>query len=267
MKPKGQSASMKVKASVPLHRIFASTRLFLHEAALGAISKRESFIFWGHLGLGDQISMAILYEKWQEIGFTVYVPCKSRNWPNLVAMFKYLPNIYWVPIDDNPRKEASEVRRISKIYGLTVLNAGRLVFDAVRLRNPNLTVNSSLLLAAGLEAKNVYSERFRVNVLELPQIQPPPQEFAFENWLTSMGSFRPQRFNVDDLPIEFPDQNRPIYEHALLIERATRLTFPGSAFMCLALVMGSSAKRKIQVVPKRLTNVVPEIGWELVIAD
>ena len=67
---------------------------------------RKQFIFWGHLGLGDQICSAKLLEHWSDLGCEVHVPCKRRNLDNLEQMFAYLEGVSFHPISDNPDQEA-----------------------------------------------------------------------------------------------------------------------------------------------------------------
>ena len=143
------------------------------------ISGRSSFVFWGHLGLGDQICTAKLLEHWAAAGVEVHVPCKSKNLDNLRALFSYLKGVHFHPISDDPRDEHDEVRGLAKKLGLPVIDSGRHCLAFIQEKHPRDGLNVCLMTGAGFRTKGLYSSRFRNHVLSLPQISPPESPYIF----------------------------------------------------------------------------------------
>jgi hypothetical protein len=227
------------------------------------LQRARSFVYWGHLGLGDQICSAKLLEHWSLAGRFVHVPCKSRDYKNLKVVFSYLDNVRFHPISDSPKKEKSEVRSLAKKLGLPVVSTGRRCLAYTLKRCPDDGLNIALMKGAGFHTLGLSSIEFRKNVLALNQIQPPRGDYAFVNELTSRGS-RPIE-GVKDLArrldIVYETSGRLLYEHALLIDKAKELHSVGSAFMCLALVIDANPATKKHYLDYQLLSDDPYGTW------
>jgi hypothetical protein len=121
-----------------------------------------------------------------------------------------------------------------------------------------------MMLAAGLDTEGLFSVRFRNHVLGLNQIEPPPTEFLFENWEHSRGiSKRPPFLDAVNSKLHSvaPNKGTPLYQFARILDLAKVIALPGSAFMCLAMVIGSNAEEKIFVSNTRLLTDDPVAEW------
>jgi len=223
----------------------------------------RSFVYWGHLGLGDQICSAKLLEHWSRAGKVIHIPCKSKDYENLKAVFSYLDNVKFHPISNIPNKEKSEVRRLRKSLALPLVSTGRQCLAYVLKKYPDDGLNIALMKGAGFHTSGLSSLDFRKNILTLGQIDPPIVDYAFVNVLTSQGS-RPIEGLKDlenRLDIVYETSERLLYEHALLIDNAKELHSVGSAFMCLALVIDASPATKKHYLDHELLSDDPYGTW------
>ena len=238
---------------------------FLRNIQILNLCHADEFIYWGHLGLGDQISSAKLFEHWSSSKRTVHVPCKSRNIENLSTIFGYLEGVRFHPISDDPKHEKKQVRELAKKLKLPIVNSGRECLTYMQNRFPSEGLNVALMRGAGLRTAGLFSQNFRTHVLSLPQITPPNGNYIFINQTTSKG--------VVDIPsVDEPSENRGeivypnpesrLYEHASLIDNAQELQSVGSAFMCLALVLGARPPIKKHFLRYPLLTDDPDCSWK-----
>ena len=203
------------------------------------------------------------------MGHEVHVPCKARNLHNLEQIFAYLDAVFFHPISDDVANESNEVNELARELGLDIVNAGRSVLNLVQKLQPKEGLNVALMISAGYKTSGLGSVRFRDNILKLPQIVPPLNKFIFLNKKSSLGVSKiPEIQYVDNEMLVLEEKpEKPIYEHAALIDQATELHSIGSAFMCLALVMESRAPVKIILSDIELLTDDPEKTWKKIKCD
>ena len=230
------------------------------------VQRKREFIFWGHLGLGDQICYATLYEYWADSSHTIHIPCKESYFTTLKQIYSYIPNLVFHPISNSSLKERREVEKIRKSKNLPLIVSGHETMQVMRMLFPKDGGQKSLIRTAGLRVKTLYSYRFRKHVLVLPQVNPPPHPYAFVNCRTSQGSIMlPVKAPWNKhLPIVEECAETPVYSYAELLDNAHEIRSVGSVFMCLAIVMGAKAPSKYFISKRDLKNDVPINGWKIV---
>ncbi len=230
-----------------------------------ALRSSKTIVLWTHSGLGDQISMAKLFEELEYQGYTLHIPCKRRNLDNLTQMFSYLNHIIWHPISNDTDLEKSEVLRVAATNSLPVVDLGRFALEYLRWRRPDKGLNTLMMLAGGLDTKGLFSARFRQWVLTLDQLIPPQGDYLFENWEESRKAWqRPTFLSTEfaDLRAISPESKYPLFQYALILDSAKLIAVPGSAFMCLAMVIGARAPQKVFVSDAKLLTDDPDLLWQ-----
>jgi hypothetical protein len=225
------------------------------------------FIFWGHLGLGDQIMCARLLEHWSQRSHIVHIPCKSRNFDVLSEMYSYLRHIVFHPIPDDPNLELQSIERLGVQLNLPTLMAGRHVLDLVQRLFPSDGLNTNLNRTAGFKIDSFFSPRFRANVLTKAQLQTPPHPYAFVNRRNSLMTMELPMSGPWDSSLVIVEEREavPIYSYAQTIISANELRSVGSSFMCLAMVIGSNAKSRFFISKTNLMTDDPKNEWTQVL--
>jgi hypothetical protein len=240
--------------------------IYLRNLWIVKLRPKEGFIFWGHLGLGDQICAAKLLEHWNDLGYEVQVPCRKGNLNNLNQMFSYLENVFFHAISDDPEREALEVEELALQLDLKVVNAGREAHTFIKTLYPREGLNVALMICAGFKTTGLATDRFRRHVLLLPQIKPPSIPYIFLNRMTSEGLFEIDIAQNDRLVVE-ENKERTLFEHAQILDNASELHSIGSAFMCLSMVIGSKSPVKKFYRDDELLSDDPEKNWEQVLSN
>lgn len=237
----------------PIKRLWLETiedarglHLYLRNLWILKVKKPNQIIFHGHLGLGDQICYARLYEYWSDLGITVHVPCKDMYLINTIPLFRYLPNLIFHEIPSSQFLEKTYVRKLKRDLQFPLIVSGHETLRIMSKLFPKDGAQTNLIRTAGLVVEGLYSQRFRENALSLPQISPPDTEYAFLNLRSSAGkSESPKSLLWDDrLPVIEEDGVAWLYSYAKIIDEACELRSAGSAFMCLAIVLGARSKYK-----------------------
>jgi hypothetical protein len=220
------------------------------EQNLAALNS-ASVVLWGHLGFGDQISLAISIELWCHRVDRVIVPVKSRNLDEISKIFAYLPNVCVISLtSDDPLAEEAEVQRIAADNSCRIIDGGRDLFYSIRNSFPELGINRALALASATNPESLTSNLLSQHMLTLSQLSAPRQPYAFiYHQLGVRGREIPQTLllTIKDRGLEliFNSMEFPLSQHALLIQSATELHMIPSAPLCLALAGGSSAVLKV----------------------
>ena len=79
--------------------------------------KKDSFIAYTHLGLGDHIVCNGLLNHFSEFFKEIYLPVKSRDFDNISYLYKNNPKIILFKIEHD-----TEVNDISSLLKLTIKN-------------------------------------------------------------------------------------------------------------------------------------------------
>lgn len=249
-----------------MFRVLSRFLGFLHlQKNKHVLSSSRPIVLWTHLGLGDQISMAKLFEELEHQGFELHIPCKERNLNNLSQMFSYLRCVIWHPISNNPKLEKSEVLRLASSLSVPVVDLGRFVLEYLRWIRPDKGLNTLMMLSGGLDTKGLFSARFRQWVLSLDQITPPQEDYLFENWEASQRVWQRPAFLSKEfagLMSVSPESRYPLFQYALILDSAKLIAVPGSAFMCLAMVIGARSPQKVFVSDVKLLTDDPDSLWQ-----
>ena len=197
----------------------------------------RDILFWGHLGLGDQICAAKAIEKLAVRKRHVYLPVKDSNLVNIRQLFGYLPNVTVVPVPagaEAPNEKAS-IEAIGQELGVPIINGGREAFRLISSLFPKRGLNRNLILSAGIRVRSLESEMFRTHLMSLPQIAPPQYAYAFVHEKLHRR-FGPHSEASTGLKVRKPRGNEPIWALARTISEATEVRAIGSSFMCLIIV-------------------------------
>jgi hypothetical protein len=226
---------------------------------------KKEFLFWGHLGLGDQICYAKLYESWHDFGYSVRVPCHRRYLETLRVMYSYLPNILFYPINsEDYLSENILVRELKNELALPLIMSGHGTLQIMQNLFPKDGCQTNLLRTAGLKVENLFSTRFRNHLLEINTLLPSPSiEFAFLNRRHSRGLVNLPAMPTWDTSMFVIEEKDGIelYRYAKIINEAHELRSCGSAFFCLAVVMGSRATSKFYFGHNDLKSDNPDDEW------
>lgn len=227
------------------------------------VRKPNQIMFYGHLGMGDQICYAKLYEKWSDQGKVIHVPCKESYFPNLSSMFQYIPNLIFHRIPSESSHEKLAVKVLQDKLRIPLVVSGHETLQIMRMIHPRDGGQSSLIRTAGLVVNDLYSPSFRANILTLPQKRVPEYDYAFLNLRNSKGRFElpmSPPWNKS-LPVIEEDGVSPLYAYAKIIDEAREIRSIGSSFMCMAIVMGSRAPSKFFINNIGLNNDDPLNEW------
>jgi len=240
-------------------------RFYLRNLIYLKLLGRKEFLFWGHLGLGDQICYAKLYETWSDLEYRVHVPCHKRYLETLRVLYAYLPNIFFYPIDvEEYLSEKVLVRELKNELDLPLIISGHRTLHIMQFLFPEDGCQTNLIRTAGLKVKNLFSTRFRNHLLAMNTLLPTPDiEFAFLNRRYSGGVVNLPAMPPWDASIFVIEERSgfELYRYAKIIDEACELRSCGSAFFCLAVVMGSRATSKFYFGDNDLKSDNPDGEW------
>jgi hypothetical protein len=214
--------------------------------------KKKRFIFWGHLGLGDQLMMAKVYEFWNEQGSSLVIPAKKQNIQKLRQVFRYLPDIEFCEVSNDPLEEAKEVHELSKQMNLKILSSGRSRFLTLQRLYPGLGLNQILALGSLVYIPTFYSQRFRSYYLKDREPETPFDGYVFfdrkvgtpyEVASEIMESNSNKRLFIIENDIRIPFEKL-----GKIMDSAEELHLVGSAPLCLALILGTETKLNLHYV-------------------
>ena len=174
------------------------------------IRKIRRLIFHGHLGLGDQICYASLYERWNDQGLEVLIPCYPHYLETLNQMYAYLSNINFYEL--RAGSQTSVVDAIAKEYrDWPIIVSGYETQAFITRIFPQEGLAKKLILSVGYQAQTLYSDRFRSHIFTLPQLEVPKDKYAFVNRRSSQGvrkmpnkSYWDNSLSIVEETIEYP---------------------------------------------------------------
>lgn len=232
------------------------------------IRRIKRMIFHGHLGLGDQICYATLYERWNDLGLEILIPCHPHYQETLKKMYAYLSNIHFYGLPKG--SHASMAGAIAKKYrDWPIIVSGYETQAFITHIYPKGGLGKKLILSVGYLAPTLYSDRFRSHIFTLPQLDRPEKKYAFVNRRSSEGLRKmPNKgFWDDSLPTLEETIEYPIFSYGKIMDEAHELRSAGSAFLCFAIVLGARSRYKYFVSNYSLLTDDTNNEWILVPAD
>jgi len=214
-------------------------------------AQSDRILLWGHLGLGDQISLARSVELWSSRVETLIIPVKRRNLNCVAEMYEYLPNVLVVAMDsDDPRLEGNQISNLAYRFSAAVVDGGRVLYSAFRGAFPEYGINKCLSLSALTLPKELVSQRLVTSLKKRTQLTPPAHPYVFIDHHPGVeGRELPklilESFEKRGLQVTANSLHASLLDHAALIQSAHELHLVASAPLCLALTAGSSAGAKI----------------------
>lgn len=217
-----------------------------NSAALRSVGSGICII--GHRGLGDQITLARLYEHLCDTRSQVHTFVDTKSFEQIQPMFRYLENLYFHKLPPG-QPDVKYARDFSAKVKLPLIVVGRRSLDYLNFFEQEDGMQTRIIRTAGLEVGSLHSSRFRDYVRTLPQLPVSAKPYAFLNLKSSVMTFDfPPELDRQALPnriFEAPDE--PIYSHVDLLLNADEHWSIGSAFMCLSLVLGPTPSKKYYI--------------------
>ena len=220
------------------------------QSSLEALDSQRVILF-GHLGLGDQISLAPALEAWAAVVPEVILPAQPRNVPNLSVLFSYVPNITVVGLEGRgPSAEESEVRELAKKSGASTVQAGRLVYASALKAFPEMGINRQLMASALVLRDTGVSENLRTHLLSLPDPYFPPEHpYAVLDHHPGTNREVPSGY-LDRVTAHLHLLSNPrevrIHKLGPLLDCADALHLVSSAPLCLALTANLGSGRRVR---------------------
>ena len=220
----------------------------LRMAGFNSGSDRQGIIFWGHLGLGDQISAARAIEMFIDKGLVVVIPTFKKNLDFISSTYGAWDRVVVAEISNNAQFETAEVLRLKKEYGFRIVVAGHSFLGLVDRIHGGICLNEKLNFCAGLGPGELVSTRMRESLSLLDQLPVPQNPYAFIDH--HPGTDRELPYQVLDglksrgLEVINNPRNVPLSSLLNLIDGADELHFVASAPLCLALTVDAKPKLK-----------------------
>jgi len=214
-------------------------------------------LLWGHLGLGDQISMASTYEEWARLSEEVFVPSKPRNVAELKSIFSYIPNLSILELDGNdPFVERENVAAMAARTGAEVVDGGRQLYGLLSRLFPRLGINRVLSLCLGSNPTSLASESLSLHLGSHQEVPIPQEPFALIDHHPDVPSRRIPAEMLSRIARRFDTVVHNPREASMtdlygLMASASELHLIASAPLCLALATGLGAERKVAYIPNR----------------
>ena len=211
-------------------------------------SRSGGVIFWGHLGLGDQISNAVIIETLLEKHEFVVLPTKQRNIPFIEATFGKWNGILVVPIKDTPKNESIEILKIKLKFMFPIQIIGHHLLTFADKLLGEVSLNEKFNHLAGIPREKLVSERLRESCLAWPQEKIPPKPYAFidHHPNTSREISSDYIYNIKNRGLEviLNNTDMPLFALIDILDKASELHLVASAPLCLALTSGVKCERK-----------------------
>lgn len=233
-------------------------------------TEKRDVVLWGHLGLGDQISLATSVEIWARLADRVFLPAKSHNYRNLQKIYGYISNVEVVKLGEfSSRDEEAVIRSLAHANCWRVIDGGRLLYNAIRLAYPEFGINRALAVAAGTNPSSLMSEKMRDYLALESRPMPAGLDYAFIDHHPGLeGRVIPEAvlLGIRDRGLAVMENPRgtPLYDLAITMANAIELHLVASAPLCLALVTGAGRGRRVAYVPGSSSLLGKDYGvaWE-----
>jgi hypothetical protein len=209
---------------------------------------KRGIIFWGHLGLGDQISAARAIEMFLDKGFVVVIPTKSNNLDFISSTYGTWNRVIVAEISSNAENEVDEILRLKREYNFRIVVAGHSFLKLLERSRDDVCLNEKLNFCAGLELGQLVSAKMRESLSRLDQFPVPQKPYAFIDHHPGTDREIPPKI-LDGLKsrglvlITNPRQV-PLSSLLNLLDNADELHFVASAPLCLALTLNAKPKLK-----------------------
>jgi hypothetical protein len=211
-------------------------------------SRSGGVIFWGHLGLGDQISNAVIIEALLEKHKFVVLPTKQRNVPFIEATFGKWNGILVAPIIDNPKYETIEILKIKLKFMFPVQIIGHHLLALADKLLGDVNLNEKFNYLAGIPREKLVSERLRESCLAWPQEEIPLKPYAFidhhPNTSREISFDYICAIENRGLDVILNCTNVPLFALVDVLDKASEVHLVASAPLCLALTTGAKCERK-----------------------
>lgn len=225
----------------PMVKEFLMTKLNLR-------CNKNGIIFWGHLGLGDQISAARAIEMFVDQGLVVVIPTKTKNMEFISSIYGKWNCVIVAEISNNAAHEVSEILRLKTKYNFRIVVAGHSFLKFLEKNYQDLCLNEKLNFFAGLELGQLISIKMRESLAVLDQFPVPKQPYAFLDH--HPGTDREIPLKIIDhlksrgLEVIANPRNVPLSNLLNLLDNASELHLVASAPLCLALTVNAKSKLK-----------------------
>jgi hypothetical protein len=210
--------------------------------------KKNRVIFWGHLGLGDQISSATIIEYLLTKNSSIVIPTKERNCNFMRATFGTWEGVVIEEIDNNPLFEELEILRLKLKYWYPIKIVGHGLLYKMNLDTDGLSLNAKFNFLAGVQYKNLTSLRFRSTCEKLPQAQIPITDYVFvdDHPLTEreIPDIYLQENIKQGIEVLKNDIAIPLFSLVNIMDNAKEAHFIASAPLCFALTIGIKSQKK-----------------------
>lgn len=233
-------------------------------------------VLFGHLGLGDQLSLIPSIEEWASRADLVLLPVKMRNISTMRHAVSYLPNVETIGISDEipAHLEPSAARSIARRHQAKIVDAGRYVFYWAQRAFPEFGINRCLSLSALSYPTSMTSHRFATHLANVDAWQPPSGVFAFVDHHPGTPRQVPRQL-MDELAsrvdtVVLNPRDVPLLRLHLAMSEASELHLVSSAPLCMALLGDLGRGRRVRyrngsIAP--LKHDYPEDWTEIILAD
>ena len=210
--------------------------------------RKQGIIFWGHLGLGDQISAARAIEKFVDSGFDVIIPTKSKNLDFVSSTYGKWERVIVAEISNDAGLEASEILRLKSQYNFRIVVAGHSFLGLIDRSHEDICLNEKLNFWAGMGSGQLVSDKMRESLSLLDQFPVPQEPYAFIDHHPGTHREIPSKIleglKSRGLVVVSNPRNSPLSSLMNLMDNADELHLVASAPLCLALTVDAKSKLK-----------------------
>lgn len=201
----------------------------------------QRVVMFGHLGLGDQISLAPTLEFWATRIPHLIMPVKAKNKPILDKAYSYIGNLELVLVDiDDQRPEHAYVRQIATDFNATILDSGRDMYEWAKKAFPEFGINRCLSAAAlNLRGEMTTSSMRKTFLWNAGEFETSQTKYAFidhhEGTDREIPYVHLRKIQSRGLELVFNNMELPFQEMVNKMSNADELHLVSSAPLCVAL--------------------------------
>jgi hypothetical protein len=225
--------------------------------------RRDEFLLWTHLGLGDQISVIPSIYFLLGRNKTIHIPVKSQNFKTIRTLFQNESNVILVEVPNDNKHEAIAIRDYANLNKIKIVTAGHGLLRGLQFLFPLLGLNGLLNKACMTKKIDLRSTEVLKSLKNFEQLKVPDAPYVLVDH--HPGTWREIPNGVLDnikekyQVVENP-RDTPLFSIVSLIQEATEIHFVTSAPLCLALVTRQNPKNCFAYcAPPLLRNDYP--GW------